>query len=440
MKLAVICSVYNEEALLPQFLDYYSPQVDTVFLLDNESTDATRLIAMRYPNVEVSSYGSGGKFSDLALSEAYDRKRAECAGRFDYVILADCDEFVVPKFGASLAEAVQAATPQLGSGLYAEFFWTQGFNMWASPEEAAFDPSRSILTQRRTGIPSPIYSKPCVIRPESPLKYEHGRHNFRWHDGLKPTSFDFARFFLLHYIGFDEEVYVRRALDRTSRFSEENVQMRTSVQYLDQTEESYRENFRANATSPEAMPVPFDGAGFAARLSRRKLEIGSGVTPTPGYDTVDKNPESKATYTFDLLSASWPIEEASYDEVLLIHVLEHLPMSKVGIVLRRVLRVMRPGGILRVHVPNGPLVAKAYLEQPSHRFKVQMTIYGAEAETDPQFAHKMLYDFTMLRTTLLSAGFAGVEELTDKYEDHHDPHWTWMGGRLSLKVRARKPQ
>ena len=74
MKVAVICAIYNEEILLPQFLDYYSPQVDTVFLIDNESTDRSRFIACSYPNVVVSSYSSDGKFSDQHRDE-YRRQR-----------------------------------------------------------------------------------------------------------------------------------------------------------------------------------------------------------------------------------------------------------------------------------------------------------------------------------------------------------------------------
>lgn len=435
MKLAVICSIYNEETLLPQFLNYYSPQVDTVFLLDNESTDRSRFLACGYPNVVVSTYSSGGQFSDVALSEAYNKKRKECAGIYDYVIIADCDEFIVPKAGVSIREAIELAQPDQALGLRAEFFWTHGFNMWPRPGEPAYDPARPLLGQRTTGIESLIYSKPCIIKPESRLEYEHGRHNFKGHEQWKPTDFEDAKFYFLHYIGFDEAAFVKRGMERTTRFSGVNVEMGTSVQYLNKTEESYREKFRGQSADPQLVTVPF----ALPQVDRRRLDIGSGQTPTPGHDTLDKDPGTKPTYSFDLTAPDWPIPEAVYDEVLLIHVLEHLPMTKVGLVLRRILKIMKPGGVLRVHVPNGPLVAKAYLGQPKQLFKIQMAIFGSEAETDPAFAHKVLYDFSMLRTTLLSSGFSWVEDVTEDYEDHHDPHWMWMGGRLSLKVRARKP-
>jgi len=435
VKVAVICAIYNEEILLPQFLDYYSPQVDTVFLVDNESTDRSRFIACSYPNVVVSSYSSDGKFSDAALSEAYDRKRKECAGKFDFVILADCDEFVVPKSGLSIVDELERAQPNQSMGLMHEFFWTHGWNMWPRPGEGAYNPGRPLLEQRTTGIESRTYSKPCIIRPESLLEYEHGRHSFRGKDSWKPEKFDDARFYFLHYIGFDEEIYAKRGMERTTRFSEFNIKNKTSVQYLDKTEESYRETFRANSSDPKLVEVPF----LFPKIGRRRLDIGSGKTPTPGHDTIDKDPSIKPTYSFDLTTSDWPIPEGIYDEVLMMHVLEHIPVSKVGLVLRRILKVMKPGGTLRVHVPNGPLVAKTYLEQPMQIFKIQMAIYGAEAETDPAFGHKALYNFSMLRTTLISAGFVDVQDVTMDYEDHHDPHWSWMGGRLSLKARGQKP-
>jgi hypothetical protein len=436
VKLAVICSIYNEEVLLPQFLNHYSPQVDTVFLLDNESTDRSRLLACGYPNVVVSTYSSGGQFSDVALSEAYSRKRRECVGQYDYVIIADCDEFIVPKRGASLREAIELAQPNEALGLCAEFFWTHGWNMWPKPGEPPYDPARPLLSQRTTGIASSMYSKPCIIRPESRLGYEHGRHDLKGRVSWKPSTFEASQFYLLHYIGFDEAMFVRRGMERTARFAQINVDLGTSVQYRNKTEALFLETFRMNSSDPALVTVPFK----APDVARRRLEIGSGGSPTPGHDTLDKDPRLKPTYSFDLTSTDWAIPGGLYDEVLLIHVLEHLPTSQVGLVLRRILKVMKFDGTLRIHVPNGPLIAKAYLEHPEQLLRVQAAIYGPETETDPAFARKALYDFATLRAALLSAGFWDVEEVTQDYEDHHDPHWTWMGGRLSLKVRARKPR
>lgn len=440
MKVAVICAVYNEEVLLPQFLNYYSPQVDTVFLLDNESTDRSRTIATWYPNVVVSTYKSDGMFSDAALSRAYDQKRAECIGVFDYVIIADCDEFVVAKNGVPLNEMLKQMQLPDVSGLRVEFFWTHGFNMWARPEDFSYDPSVPIIAQRKFGIEDfPFYSKPCIIRPDSSLKYDHGRHNFINIKGKKPDTLEGSAFYLLHYTGFDEATFIKRCMERTTRFSPENLKMNTSFQHRDKTEESYRELFRSNSCNPLLVQVPIPSDILCPLLQRKRLNIGNGAMSLPGYDTLDKNPNIKPTYCFDLTaSEEWVIPESSYDEILAVHVLEHLPMSKVGMVLTRIFKILKPGGILRLHVPNGLVIARAYLAQPADRFKIQMPFYGIEAETDPLYAHKVLYDFGMLDTMLSKHEFTQIEEVTSHYEDHHDQHWAWLGGRISLKVRARK--
>ncbi len=39
LRLAAITTNYNEQVFLAHFITYYAPRVDTVFLIDNESTD-----------------------------------------------------------------------------------------------------------------------------------------------------------------------------------------------------------------------------------------------------------------------------------------------------------------------------------------------------------------------------------------------------------------
>ena len=172
----------------------------------------------------------------------------------------------------------------------------------------------------------------------------------------------------------------------------------------------------------------------------RRLELGPGAFPTPGYDTADKGGPYSLTYTFDLAKQRpWPIASDLYDEVLAIHVIEHVSMSSAPSMFAEVIRLLKSGGLFRVHVPNGPAIAKTYLEQPGRRRELQMAIYGGEAEVDPAFGHKVLYDAGMLKHLLESSGFISVEDVSSSVEDRHDKGWTLLGGRMSLKVQARKP-
>lgn len=393
MKLAVICAVYNEAVLLPQFLEYYAPQVDTVFLLDNESTDESVALAARYPNVIVSTYRSGGQFSDVALSDAYNRKRLECAGHYDYVIIVDCDEFVVPANAVDLHAEILAAQPAPETGMAVEFFWTRGWDMWAAKDDGAYDPARSILEQRRTGIFSLMYSKPCIIKPGSLLRYEHGRHDFVGLRESKPQDMTPAKFHLLHYLGFDLDTYARRGLDRATRFAQVNVMMGTSGQYLRKTLEDFQDNFQRHQSSEQLGLVPFRVPPPSSH-NRRGLVVGGAKAPAAGWDTADWTLEAQPTYRIDLHAPDWAIEHDLYEEVVVEGGLGELGTFDRTLALRRLWKVMRVGASLRIRHPR------------------------------PQDRSTWFRD---LRADLFKSGFMDVRDVSAVYSDWSTAPAVWVG-------------
>ena len=92
-----------------------------------------------------------------------------------------------------------------------------------------------------------------------------------------------------------------------------------------------------------------------------------------------------------------------------------------------------------MHVPNGPFLARLYTRRPDLRLLLQAPIFGSEAETDPAFAHKVLYDYEMLAGLFTRNGFVDVQDVTHKYSDHFDDQWRWSKGIIGLKVSGFKP-
>jgi len=275
-RLAVITMVYNEDVLLPQFLRHYAPQVDTVFLLDNESDDGSIAAVTRYPNVEVSTVPTGERLNDGIQMAAKLAVKADCVGRYDYVLIVDADEFVVPKSGGTLREALFALREK-------EVFGTHGFHMYRGATEGPYDPAVPLLHQRQWGTESDEeYSKPIIVRPENPAVFCPGFHRFsdRDNDPLKPPSP--THFFLLHYTGIDEDLFVRRCMIRTRRLSNENLKYHWGVQYFEGTEKIFRDRFRVASSDPRAIQVigpPFLGTGINAgrkRLSSAQTIAASG--------------------------------------------------------------------------------------------------------------------------------------------------------------------
>jgi len=177
----------------------------------------------------------------------------------------------------------------------------------------------------------------------------------------------------------------------------------------------------------------------------KKLEIGPGTAPLSGYDSIDCYKHHNPTYLIDITKDQmWGIPPETYDEVLAIHVLEHVALNRVGLVFRNVFRILKTGGVFRVHVPNGPVIINAYIKFPEQRDTVQTCIYGCEAQEDTKYdvAHKVLYDSGLLMKQFHSANFTDVKDVTKDpfYMDRHDPYWSWMDpdNNFSLKVMGKK--
>jgi len=177
-----------------------------------------------------------------------------------------------------------------------------------------------------------------------------------------------------------------------------------------------------------------------------RVEIGSGPFPSPGYVHVDANRwarhvEHRAT------ASSLPFGDGVVDELLAIHILEHVHASFLMPTLREWRRVLRPGGFAQIHVPNAATVFAAFLDSPPEKkWTVMIPIFGmtSHAQLGRPGAldlerHHVIYDFALLERVLLDAGFASVEDVSDEVSDRHTETWGDLEliPRISLIVRAQ---
>lgn len=173
----------------------------------------------------------------------------------------------------------------------------------------------------------------------------------------------------------------------------------------------------------------------------RNLELGGEQFLHAGYESLDGDDRSTGTrINFEKLER-WPVEDNIYDNVLSIHMIEHIYPSCLPFIFSEVHRILKPGGCFRVHVPNGPVIAQTYLEIPERRESLQICFYGLEGEYQ---RHKALYDYQALSQVFISRGFVNVtnETNTPDYRDRHDEGWEPLfrdRGWMSLKVIGYKP-
>ncbi len=82
----------------------------------------------------------------------------------------------------------------------------------------------------------------------------------------------------------------------------------------------------------------------------RILDVGCGIKKYPGSVGIDNNPASKADVLCDLDRLPYPFRDSSFDEIRVIHVIEHV--SNVIGAMEEFHRLARPGGRIVLATPH----------------------------------------------------------------------------------------
>jgi len=136
-----------------------------------------------------------------------------------------------------------------------------------------------------------------------------------------------------------------------------------------------------------------------------KLNLGAGETPLEGYENLDHKTGQEI----------FPLnyESESVDEVRASHVLEHFSHTEVGEVLRDWVRALKPGGILKIAVPNFEWIARNYLAgQP---INVQGYTMGGQVDEDDY--HKAIFDAEELTEAMRSVGLRNIRSWKSEAQD-----------------------
>lgn len=92
------------------------------------------------------------------------------------------------------------------------------------------------------------------------------------------------------------------------------------------------------------------------------LNLGCGNSFHEDWENYDLVPSAPSVKAIDL-TKPLPFEEGTFDVVYSSHVLEHIPRQRVPELLREMARILKPGGILRIVVPDLEGIVREYLRQ-----------------------------------------------------------------------------
>lgn len=93
----------------------------------------------------------------------------------------------------------------------------------------------------------------------------------------------------------------------------------------------------------------------------RRLEIGPGVERIPGFETINVVWSPHTDYVANA-SKRMPFPDGTFDLIYASHVLEHTPWYQLAATLEEWVRVLRPGAMIEIWVPNGLRIAQAFVD------------------------------------------------------------------------------
>jgi len=154
----------------------------------------------------------------------------------------------------------------------------------------------------------------------------------------------------------------------------------------------------------------------ACRRGNVYLHIGAGPIRIDGWLNTDISPLAPlfldATHRF-------PIKDNSISHIFNEHFIEHIPRHAAIAFLQDSFRILQPGGIRRISIPDVEALTRAYLNNPEHtrlmnernkRLGSRYNSYPIDIlnTTFREWGHICLYDFQTLQQLLNSVGFQNI--------------------------------
>lgn len=175
-----------------------------------------------------------------------------------------------------------------------------------------------------------------------------------------------------------------------------------------------------------------------------KLHLGCGEKHIEGYVNIDSRKLESVDLVEDI-SKLQSIKNNTVDLIYASHVLEHFGRHKYMEVLERWYEVLKPGGVIRISVPDFNSVCEHYLENKNLSL-LKGFLYGGQ--NYPENYHYCAWDFKSLSDDLSSIGFKNIEKYDWRETDHSHiddysqcylPHMDKENGKLmSLNVTGIK--
>lgn len=143
------------------------------------------------------------------------------------------------------------------------------------------------------------------------------------------------------------------------------------------------------------------------------VNIGAGPFGETGWINIDISRLRNISFTYDC-RRKLPFRDSTVSKIRCEHFLEHLYfIDEVPIFLKQCYRVLKPGGLLRIVVPDGEKILRAYFSGEWNAIGINPSNWLTPMDAvnfvfHQNGEHKFCYDFLTLETVLKAAGFSTI--------------------------------
>lgn len=249
MKLGVATPIFDEEYLLPIFLEHYKFVDEITFFYDTDTTDNSLDVIEKHKKTDViiQEFNTGEGMNDYFMINLLHEKLKNTT--VDYTFCVDADELFFHKnmndkrHGEDIKNYIQEC--------YCDFYHACFYQMYPSKsEDKDIFPSIPIWKQRKFGYLDATYVKPCIVKKDAKIRYSVGKHFVFEHDDvdeyypINDNKVEHTDFIGCHLNNINLEMSLEKRLKkRRDRLSNTNISRGVCEQYLFWTEGSIREEF-----------------------------------------------------------------------------------------------------------------------------------------------------------------------------------------------------